>query len=657
MKLIRLTLRNFKGVREFTLNANGNDVDILGDNGSGKTSIADAFTWLMFGKDSQNRADFELKTLDTNGEPIHGLNHEVEAVLDLGDRRVTLRKVYSEKWTKKRGSATAEFTGHTTDHFVDGVPVKKQEYQSVVAGIADESVFRLLTDPAYFNQHLPWQKRREILLNVCGDVSDEDVIAADESLKELLNILSGRRLEDHRKVLAAERARINKELEKIPVRIDEVAHSIPNIEGIIPEVLAEDIQKLRAERRVKEEERVRIQSGGEIAEKQRRLAEIDAEMAEIRNQLRARVDEEAESLRRMAADAAKGADEIRAKLSAAKSDLREMEDKQKRIEKRLEELRAEWKEVSGRKLEFSQPDTCPACGQPIPHEQIEEAREKAAAEFNSRKARELESINNQGKRLREELDAIQAKIEKQRAVIEEAEKKAAEADAEMARLRERTEAILKSAPDPNGVPEYRRLAAEKRTIEAEIEALKAGNSDALERVSSELETIDMAIQALEEAAAKVEQHARAQERIEELKAEERRLASEYEELERQLFLTDQFIRTKVQLLEDRINSRFRMARFKLFDVQVNGAVVECCETTYQGVPYSSLNHGSRINVGLDVINTLADHFGFAPPIFVDNAETVTRLIPTRGQLIRLVVSEADKSLRTVMHHEKNAEVA
>jgi hypothetical protein len=183
MRLISLTLNNFKGIKSFALKPQGKDINIYGDNATGKTTLADAFMWLLFDKDSQNRKDFQIKTLGQDGEPEHGLEHSVEAVLELENgKRITLKKVFKEKWTKKRGSATAEFTGHTTDHFIDGVPAKKKEYDEKIAEIADEQIFRLLTDPAYFNQQLHWQKRRELLLGNWTIVRSRMSLANSRSL-------------------------------------------------------------------------------------------------------------------------------------------------------------------------------------------------------------------------------------------------------------------------------------------------------------------------------------------------------------------------------------------------------------------------------------------------------------------------------------------
>ena len=243
--------------------------------------------WLLFNKDSQNRSDFEIKTLGPNGQPEHGLEHMVEAILELEDgQRLALKKVYQEKWQKKRGSATAEFTGHTTDHFIDGVPVKKKEYDEKIAEIADEEIFRLLTDPRYFNEILHWQKRRELLLEVCGDVSDAEVIASKADLSKLADILGNRTIEQHRKVIQSRRTEINRELEKIPVRIDEVKLGLPNVDDISnAEELSNDIAKLREELKAKQEELAQAKAGGQVAEKTKELRLIEAQMMDLKSNL------------------------------------------------------------------------------------------------------------------------------------------------------------------------------------------------------------------------------------------------------------------------------------------------------------------------------------------------------------------------------------
>lgn len=646
MKLVSLKLRHFKGIRNFTLDIQGENVSVYGDNATGKTTLMDSFLWLLFGKDSANRADFDIKTLTEDGEALHGLDHSVEATVELGGRPMTLQKVYSEKWTKRRGAATKEFTGHTTDHFLDGVPVQKKEYDAAVADIASEDIFKLLTNPRYFNDMLHWQKRREILLEVCGDVSDTDVIASDKALGRLPEILGSRSLDDHRKVIAARRTELNKEINKIPVRIDEVTQGLPDVTGISKAALEKEIGALSKVLQDKVQERSRIESGGEVAEKQKALRELEAELLDMQNKLRAGVDDKIGAAR---ADRSKFAGEMDCLNSAIRSNEHAIADNRReigRLEARMEQLRTDWEQENSKTFDFVQDDTCPTCGQALPEWQMEEAWGKALAGFNQAKAKKLEDITKQGKDDRAragELALQNSKMEQEN-----------EADKEMLQRLQRDadkaqqliEGLTAQADDVVKDLVYIEKAEGRQILVDAIAALKEDNREALTAIDAEIAELETQIDDAKSKLALLGAHEAGQARIEELKAQERDLAAEYERLEGELYLTEQFVRAKVTMLEDKINSRFEHARFKLFNVLVNGAVEECCETLYQGVPYSSaLNNAAQINVGLDIINTLSEHYKFTAPIWIDNREAVTRLIPTRAQLISLIVSEPDKKLR------------
>ncbi len=657
MKIKSLILRNFKGIRNFELNTDGKDVSIMGDNATGKTTLADAFMWLLFDKDSNNRKDFQIKTLKPDGEPEHGLEHTVEAILELDDgQQIALKKVYQEKWTKKRGSATAEFTGHTTDHYIDGVPVQKKEYDARIAEIADENIFRLLTDPRYFNEVLHWQKRRELLLEVCGDVSDAEVIASKKELSKLADILGNRTIEQHRKVIQARRTEINKELEKIPVRIDEVKLGLPDISDITnPDELSNDITKLREELRAKQEELAQVRAGGQVAEKTKELRLIEGQILDLRNKHRQALDEKVGEKSRELSLIQSGMYKLRADINAKNDVIKSYEAEIKSLEAKMENLRNKWREVNAEQFEFNQDTNCPTCGQPLPAEQIEIAREKALADFNRTKAEKLESINAEGKRLAGVKQTMEQNLAAASEALEKAKVNLAELEQNEAALKAEIDYIMQNAGEPTEIfAEYAPMQERIARIRKEIANMQADSNTAIMAIQKEIDTLTDAITALEQAAARLEAWESGLNRIEELKAEERKLATEFEELEQQLYLTEEFIRAKVRLLEDKINSKFKMARFKLFEVQVNGALAECCETTFNGVPYGNLNNGARLNIGLDIINTLAEHFGFAPPVWLDNAESVVNILPTKGQQIRLVVSEKDKKLRVELAENKES---
>ena len=652
MKLQSLTLHNFKGVRDFSLDLQGRDVSIYGDNGTGKTTIFDAFTWLLFDKDSKDQATFDIKTLDADNKPLPGLDHEVEAVLDLGGRQITLKKSYKEVYTKKRGSAEATFTGHTTDYFVDGVPVKKKEYDETIAEIADESIFKLLTNPRFFNDQLHWQKRRALLLEVCGDVSDSDVIASDKALAALPDILGARSMDKHRELVKSKMAAINKDLQQIPVRIDEATRALPELPKDSRTAFENELKILGELKDGAEKRRLRIEGGGEVAEKKKALAELDAELLEWKAGMRVDIDAGIASEQTMVRQCQREIDGLQAEIERLE---REIGSKQSIIadrEKSMAEARENWKEVNARKFTFEQSDTCPTCGQALPKEQVDAARQKALADFNTKKAGDLESITADGKAMGAEIKGLQAEIaelEKDaadfRAELEPAKKSKAEAESRLAKLEQQ-------AADLERHPDYLEKLAGREALLAAITALQQDSSEELQKVLSEIIEIAARIKGTEAELAKFTARKDGEARIAELQEQERKLAAEYEALEQQVYLCEEFTRAKVRLLDEKINSRFELARFKLFNVLVNGSLEECCETLYDGVPWSTgMNNGRQINVGIDIINTLSKHYSFTAPIFADNAESVTEIIPTDAQLIRLVVSKPDKKLRIEYEEE------
>ena len=226
MTILKFILNNFKAIRYMKIEPNGENIDIFGDNGTGKTTLLDAFLWLFFGRDSFWRNEFDLKTLDVDGKAVPMLEHSVEAVIENQGEQMRIKKTLSENWVKARGSATAEFSGHKTSYEINGIPMQKKEFDAAIAKLCDETLLRLLTDPCYFAGKLPWQERRRILMELCGELTDFEVIGADERLAGLPAYLAGRTIEEHRRLVAARKTALNSELRAIPVRVDEVARTM-----------------------------------------------------------------------------------------------------------------------------------------------------------------------------------------------------------------------------------------------------------------------------------------------------------------------------------------------------------------------------------------------------------------------------------------------
>lgn len=665
MKLLNLTLSNFKGVKALTISPGGNDISIYGDNATGKTTVGDALCWLLFDKDYAGNAQFEIKTLQADGEPIHQLQHEVEGVFDCGGKNITMKKVYTEKWTKKRGSSHSEFSGHSTDHFIDGVPVQKKDYSAKVAEIAPEEMFRLLTSPAYFASTLKWDKRREILLDVCGNVTDAEVIASSDALSPLLDILKNRTQEDHVKVVKATMSKINESLKQIPVRIDETLRKTS--EGIDEDIdLSVEISKQSMNNKAiadLNKELVRIKEGGQTAEMDKQIATLESSIITMETDAKRKMQEQIDDLTKRERSAKDSAYIAERKIIALKHEETQLTFRTppdtSQLDARMKELREEWSATDAMSYSYEE-KTCQYCGQTIPEDPDAEAK------FEDRKKRKLDEINKQGRELKKNKEDLlakhekegkgsQEKIDKITAEIEVLATEVISCNETALRIQSEIDALNKNLTHPD---EYHKAVAELEKLRDRRESLSEEKWPEIERINKEIDELTQKNSETEKRIALARQAIQAKERAEELRTEEKKLSKEYDRLAGELDILDRFTEAKVSLLEDKVAAQFDLARFKLFEKQINGGISPMCEVTYNGIPFgTNLNDGARINVGLDIIKTLSRHYGITLPVIIDNAESVTQLPPMDCQMIKLVVSGRDKKLRFEVEGIRKEKVA
>ncbi|SES03172.1 AAA family ATPase [Salipaludibacillus aurantiacus] len=655
LKLQSLLLKNFKGVESFLLEAKGEDVQILGDNATGKSTLFDAMTWLLFDKDSHNKKDFAIKTLDEAGDEIHGLDHEVSAVFLVDGLPLTLRKTFKEKWTKKRGSAHKEFTGHTTDYHIDDVPAKLKDFKEKVAEIVDEDAFKLLTNPAYFNEQMNWKDCRKVLLEVCGDVSDQDVIASDNKLSKLSDLLSNKTIDDVKKMVAEQKKEINKQLDMIPVRIDEIKHNLPDVSELDESQLNVDLKRYDQNLQEKEDEITRIRNGAEVTERQKHLTQLQSELIEIKNNHNSDTYDEIMQREKHFYELKSKRDDTELKVTQMQRTIRNTKAAIDEETERKQRLLNDYHSENEREFEHHHDDNCPTCGQDLPEEQVKEAHEKALADFNKKKSERLESIKNKGLQIKEYIERMQGEIQHHESDLTDHKKSLDQYSTQIDDVTTKIQGLKSNTTKVEETDAYKAKQDEIDKIKDEIDQLKASVNESLEKAQNELLELKASKREKEQELSKFEQHRQSEKRIKELADQERELAKKYEELEEKLYLTEEFTRQKVSMLEEKINSKFKYARFKLFENQINDGLKETCETLYEGVPYGKgLNTGHSIIVGLDIIQTLSEHYGFQAPIFIDNAESVTNLPVMDAQLISLVVSESDKKLRIEQVTQKEA---
>jgi len=642
IKLNKLTLRDFQG-GNFSLQPNGKDIFIFGANATGKTRLVSAFTWLLFNKDALGRSDFEIKNLDVKGKVAHGLEHTVSAILDVDDKEIELKKVFQEKWQKKRGSANKEFTGHITNYFIDGVPIQEKDYTARIAEIAgDESRFRLLTSPTTFPA-LHWQKQRQLLLEVCGDLSDADVIASDEKLPPLKAILGKRTLDDHRKVVTARRSEINKEIEKIPIRIDEVRRGIPDVTGIDRGGAEKEAQELETALNDAKLKLQGVNTGGSIGDFIKKFSGLNADLRKMEESHRSESLATLNRLNQQISEVQVVVNALKRRLGTLNID--HLNGQLGKIEGQLSSLRARWMQVDSETFQDTIQDTCPACGHALPTDRVQSARDKAFAIFNQSKAQRLTEINSGGEDLKSQKERIESEIFSLKKEREGIEKELPEAEAKFQILTSDRDTLKRSSEDFSGLTNRADLLDEIEDIEVQIKAEREGKVQDIEKIKGEIKAFEQEHLSIRMIVDRFRIREQGEKRIEELKIDEKKLSAEYEKLESELYLIEQFIKTKVSLLTDRINAKFEVVRFKLFNILINGGIEDCCEITVGGVPFNSgLNNGARINAGLEIVRVMQEHYKLKAPVFADNAEAVNNLVDVGCQMIRLYVSD-DKQLR------------
>lgn len=638
MKLTKLELLNFKGLKAFTINFNG-DVIIRGDNATGKTTVFDSVCWLLFGKDSLDRSDFEIKTLD-RGEPVHKVNHEVTGTFTLDEGgTVELKRVYREKYSSPRGGEVT-MTGHTTDYFVDGVPKKEKEYKEIVNSLVDENIFKLITNPLYFNETYSWQNRRKLLLEMCGDISDEDVIAEYSELKALTDILSGHSVDDHRKVVAAKKTAINKELDMIPVRIDEALRGKPTIDTprdvLIQEIslATTTLETLEADKALLVNGHAVVDTRAELRDVQRRLMARESELQMEYKKQSALKSNEYDMVVSELNNLSSKVESTKHRLDTSNRDIQ-------RIESVIDELIHQRQQVNEDAFVMDIDEACPTCGQKLPAEQIQAAREKAETKFNLRKSKQLEELNQSIELKQLDIE----NIKKRDAGLEPVETLEALIKAKELVKQTITDEIGQlTAPVLDDDSIYADLKAEEFMLQMKLDESNIDHSEEIADIDKRIATTKEHRFNLETELNKYEEAKRIDTRVAELESQQAELAAEKSKLDEASYLMDEFVKAKVNMLEDVINSRFKLARFKMFNVMLNGNVEECCETTYKGVPYRSMNNAARINVGLDIINALTSYFKVNAPVFIDNAEAVTEFVPVNSQTIKLIVDESEPQL-------------
>lgn len=651
----QIRLLNFKGIRNLQVRFDDRLTRISGTNGVGKSTIFDAFCWLMFGKNSADKKDFTLKTTDDSGRAIPKLPHEVEAIIGVGDTEVTLKRCYMEKWTKKRGEAEEQFCGHSEERYYNGVPCSATEYDAKIKDICSEELFKFITNPSYF----PTRKedmQRQLLFNMAGGVSDEEIARGNQSFQSLLSELSGKTMEEYKRELAAKKRKVKAEVDSLPTRIDERKRDLkkPPLghDMDVSELMEKKAARAKVDAQIADfskacqaanEERRKLLSelnGYEIQRMRRETSIASAVRKEYNNAMAVKSGLEQELRREKAA-----MERNKQSLTACRNAL-------ERYAKEREQLIEVWRRLAKEIAEANAPMNeqmfiCPTCGRHYELDEIEQKRKEITLRYLDDKLSEKEQNRADGEALMMKKKQTEADAEELEALISRSKETiqtlsndprmtvtmkepdvdaAIRNDEQIKMLDEKIAAVTAQINKPIEVREQTELTEAKQVLTEAIETLQ-------KRIFDHQKI--------------VEDNERNLTRIAELEKDYKVQNATLAFLEQLEFTMQEFSKARTRAIEDKINGLFTMVKFKLFDTQVNGAEVECCVPMINGVPYADANTAGKINAGLDIINAISKVQEIEAPIFIDGAESINNLLPTDSQVISLIVTQEENLTVTV----------
>lgn len=672
MILKSLHMENFKGIKSLDVNFS-NKTSIKGQNASGKTTIFDAFTWLLFNKNSAGEEKFNVRPLDKDGKRIDNVEINVAAVLDVDGKEVELSKTQKQNWVKKRGTDTATLQGNVNSFEIDGYPKSEADFKAYVSGLAkSEEMFKMLTNPQYFSS-LKWKDQRDILMKLTAEVSDVELAKADAKYAPLLGELEkAPSTDDIRAKFSKALSEWKKKQAEIPVRIDEAEKSKVDVDVAEQELLKADL-----ERKIEAVEDRMENAGDEIDKLRGKEMQLQFDMSGIAQTMNNELSAKRRELDNSKVDATREFNDLHNQIQTVENQIKanekiiadtDAERKNLGVEYNAEKAKA-FDEApylfDESKWVFDESTTvCSLCGQKLPADKIESLK----AEFEQKKAGAKARATKQLKDARKAFDDAKsgklkdliAKGNNCKADIKRLTKENADLQESIGTLKEQeSKALAKQneyAKQLSEIPaeadysqneEYVKLKAERDKVLAEIEKLESEGADKLVNdLKAEKSDLQAQLDEVNKVIAQAANNVAIDDRIETLRDEQKEIGQKVADQEQMLYLLEEFIRFKLDKVSESINSHFKTVNFKLFEMQLNGGMKDCCECTVNGVPYSTLNSGHRIVAGLDIIRSLSELYGVSVPIFVDNAESLNEFnVPDMdAQLILLSVSE-DKQLK------------
>lgn len=659
IKLNKLKLENFKCFQELEIDFNnGQDLVIKGANGSGKTTIMDALNWLLFKKNSAGDQDFSVKPLDKNGKSKKSVVISVYGEFIVNDELVSFKRTMEEQWSRKRGSTDTTFTGNTYSYEINGVPASSEKaYKEAVANLCDETLFRLITNPHYFS-NLDKKEKRKILMDALkSNIDDITIILANEELLELKSYIASNTIDELQAIKKKEVKELTKNLNEYLPRIDELGK-------LVDDTLTEDetnleIENLKVQIDIVKDKIKLINSSNDVQNNLAMINELNAELLQLKSQLlvaenenpnkKKRQDEieEAENklvdLKRQERENEMQLVSINSEISETQKAITAYTQKNLFLNEKINNLRNQAMEIFRRKFDESE-TICPCCNRPYEPAKLEQIKNN----FNAKKAQDIEENKTLGLATKKEIEETETYLNVANDNLNELNKKKLyllENQEFYEHTIDKVKALIKELQNSPILENEAILSIKNAISEKEQQIINAkSNVQNNGEIKVQIYDLENELENLQNNKFRLEQNIQNKKRILELYDLQERDSKLRVEAERVLVLCELFTTKKCLIIENEINKMFDYVKFKLFETQINGGIAEVCYATVNGVPYDDVNSAGKINAGLDIIKTLQNQKDVKAFIFIDNAESITDIMPMENQMITLYVSKEDKQL-------------
>lgn len=645
IQLERMALRNFKGAQSADY-AFGQVTDITGANGTGKSTIFEAYLWCLFDKDQAGNKP-KVQPLDENNEVIHNLTTSVEMTLEIDGSPMKVERRLKETWSK-----TGVCTGTKSEYLVNDVPMTQTQFQAKMGEILDLNKWFIISSIGII-PGMDQKTCRAAIQEIAPEI-DEKAIAAKYKAVAIA-MAKGMTIDELAALTKSEKTKAQKELDSIPAQLDAqdrlrveddftaVGKRIDEIHAEIREVTAEIDEAKRVELTPEEIARAE-QRRKEMKEVSDRMVEIEKQISKERGERDYAIESE---MRRINQDTLKA----QADINAWQKQLDICNERIAQLNTEVDAARQRWMEINATTYTGTALDeVCPTCGQRLPEEKIAEAAAKAEANWKAAKAEQLAQINHQGKTLKAEIDSLTARVEDMQENISKTNAMLDEFKARMDELHEKN-AKLPSYDDMlNENAEYAELQQRYSALVAEIHAEAESNEKNEEAIAAKVEPLKAKMESLMAERSELEKRMAQKATNERIDEERKRLLANQTTLQQAIAEYEQaeadiagFKKEKITAVENGVSSLFRMVRWKMYEANVtNSGEKEICQAIIDGVPYEQQNTATQVNAGIDIATAFGHAYGVSAPLFIDNAESVTNLLETYRQLIKLTVVSGAK---------------